>query len=92
MTKMGMKRTDPKKPMNQISKKQAIKNYNYNKTILRLIFTRAGGKCEKCGSVGDFRGLSGHHIKKRRYQDDSPENLIILCGKCHSEEEHIREV
>jgi len=78
--------------MRQVSKKQAARNYRYRKTVLDLIFNRARGFCENCRQLPDWRGLSAHHKIKRRFNDDSPENLIILCGKCHSKAEGINEV
>lgn len=92
MVKMGQKSTGSRKPMNKISLKQAARLRDYHKTEVDLILNRAKGRCEKCNCLGDWRGLSCHHIKKRRFNDDSPENLIVLCGRCHSLEEHIREV
>lgn len=40
------------------------------------------GRCELCGSR---RSLEAHHIIPVAIQDiDSPENLICVCGSCHS--------
>ena len=60
------------------------------------IYKRAGRLCEQCGSAGDWRGLAIHHIKpkgiggtKKVYAD---EELILLCGRCHSEIHGLHEV
>ena len=69
----------------------------------KRIVERAGGLCEgilesgqRCCSPGDWRGLQIHHDPpkriggtKRAYKD---EELILLCGKHHSEAEGIKEV
>ena len=82
MTKMGEKKDNH----------AAIKRRAYNRLVVYLIVNRAEEKCEQCGSRGDFRGLSGHHIKHRSQGgEDTPENLQILCGKCHSLEHGILE-
>ncbi len=42
---------------------------------------RAEIRCEKCGWAGR---LQTHHKRpKWKGGDDSPENLIVLCGRCH---------
>ena len=60
------------------------------------ILRRAGGRCEHCGALPDFRGLQIHEISpkgmggtRQEYQDDE---LIALAAKCHSAEHGIREV
>ena len=42
---------------------------------------RAGFRCEKCGRAGR---LQTHH-KRPKWKDgtDDPENLVVLCGRCH---------
>lgn len=59
-----------------------------------LLWKRAGGKCEKCHKLPDFRGLSKHEIKSRAQGGDptDPDNCQLLCGNCHSEVHFIREV
>lgn len=39
-------------------------------------------KCENCGNKIDFDDADVHHINGKRY-DNSPENLKMLCSKCH---------
>lgn len=44
------------------------------------------GKCVRCGRTKDSpKKLHWHHIILREIsQDDTLENLILLCGKCHN--------
>lgn len=75
-----MKRT----PLRKVSKKQAIRNREWNKTVAFLVADRAKYHCENCGQLPDWRGLQGHHIIKRRFNNDDPDNIEILCAKCHN--------
>jgi len=63
-----------------------------DKKLLKQLKERCCGLCEQCGSPGDWRGLAAHH-KQFRSQggEDSLENLIVLCGSCHSKSHHIVE-
>ena len=79
-----MKRT----PIRRVSKKQAKRL-----SELRKIPCPSDGKCENCGQLPDWRGLSKHHIVKRSAcGSDDRSNLIWLCGKCHAKEEGIEEM
>lgn len=51
------------------------------------VLERSGGVCEECGNINvDFRGLRYHHIIFRSHGGlDTADNLLLLCGKCHSE-------
>lgn len=56
-----------------------------------IVITRANGKCERCGSVGN----EVHHIIRLTIDnvDDisvsiNPKNLILLCKDCHNKEHH----
>lgn len=60
------------------------------------ILQRAGGRCEQCHDLPDFRGLEVHEISPKQmggtripYEDDE---LIALCGRCHSGKHGIKEV
>lgn len=58
-----------------------------------LIEFRAKGRCEECGQLPDWRGLQGHHIVKRSQGgEDTAENCLINCGRCHSGEHGVVEV
>jgi 5-methylcytosine-specific restriction endonuclease McrA len=42
---------------------------------------RAGWRCTKCGST---RHLQAHHHRyPKRWTDDSVENVVCLCERCH---------
>jgi len=58
------------------------------------LLDRARGRCEKCGNLPDWRGLSKHEIKSRAQGGDplDPDNCEMLCGGCHSLEHGIEEV
>jgi len=60
-----------------------------------FVWARAEGKCEQCGSTGDFRGLAIHHIIHKGMGGskrlDNSENLILLCAPCHSKAHNLRE-
>jgi Zn finger protein HypA/HybF involved in hydrogenase expression len=60
------------------------------------LYARAGGWCERCKDLPDFRGLSIHHLTlkgtggtKEEYEDDE---LEVVCGGCSSKYHGIREV
>lgn len=63
--------------------------------IRNFVWNRAGGKCEDCGSTGDFRGLAIHHVNHKGMGGskrlDHSDNLKLLCGKCHSKAHGIKE-
>lgn len=45
----------------------------------------ADGRCVKCGKVPDWRGLARHHkIRRSAGGTDEAENIIFVCGICHS--------
>ena len=51
------------------------------------------GCCEHCHRHPDWRGLMKHHIIKRSHGGgDDQENIVWLCGRCHSKEHGLREV
>ena len=84
-----MKRTR----INPISKKQLLKNHEWeNTTIQKAIMV--GMACQWCGRPLFAGTWSGHHIRKRRYNDHSIGNcfvvhtLIYIEGRgvnCHDE-------
>ena len=59
--------------------------------IRLLIYKRDNYKCQDCGiTMNEYgRGLDIHHkIPFLESRDNSFENLITLCRKCHMTEEH----
>jgi 5-methylcytosine-specific restriction endonuclease McrA len=50
---------------------------------------RDGWACQLCGGAVSDGGLHVHHIiPYRETQDNSPENLIALCPRCHCWADH----
>jgi hypothetical protein len=70
------------KSLNKISPKQRVINAEW-KTITDQKAHDLNNTCQWCGKIGSrtdsFNPLDGHHIQKRRYHNDSPEN----CYVCH---------
>ncbi len=72
-------------PINKISKVKLAQNreeYQLKQELLE----KSGGLCMLCKQVPDWRGLSKHEIKFRSL-GGSPtdrDNVILVCGKCHS--------
>ena len=94
MTKMGQKRTEKRKPTKirltpEYRKELALRSRLKKELIAEMEFPH----CMECGGRGDFRGLSLHH-KKLLSQGGKTEksNMILLCGKCHSQAHNIREI
>jgi 5-methylcytosine-specific restriction endonuclease McrA len=49
--------------------------------LWKLVLERDGWRCQWCGSL---RNLQVHHRRFRsRLGDDTAENLITLCARCH---------
>jgi hypothetical protein len=61
--------------------------YLRHPTFLAAVKTaegRASGACEKCGCKTK---LEPHHIRYCRWGEfDPPENLLMLCRECHTNE------
>lgn len=41
-----------------------------------------GNKCEKCGKSKCI--LHGHHLTYKRFMNELPEDILIVCEDCHS--------
>lgn len=48
----------------------------------RAALKAAGWRCEKCRSSND---LEVHHLNYARLGDERPQDLRVLCAKCHDE-------
>lgn len=53
-----------------------------------LIYDRASRKCEQCGEVNDLTihhkdGNGSNNAKNKLPVNNNPDNLIILCRRCH---------
>lgn len=60
-----------------------IASQEFKSLKVDLILVR-GCKCEKCGKPGkDPRHLDLHHKTYKNLYNESPEDLILLCGTCH---------
>ena len=59
-----------------------LKTEEWQRTRLDAI-ENARGQCERCGS-GD--GIQVHHKTYERRGEELPEDLIVLCDKCHEKE------
>jgi 5-methylcytosine-specific restriction endonuclease McrA len=53
------------------------------KEAARLV--REAGQCSRCGHDGSESRLDIHHIDRDK-QNQAPENLEILCHRCHMRE------
>jgi len=79
MTKLGMKRTTPRKPM----KKRLPKDYALDRMWSQIV--RSSGRCVVCGETNKI--LHAHHWVGRRYKHTRWEisNGVPLCHQCHQE-------
>ena len=82
-----------KKPINPISKKKR-QQIEDEKIVRQQLLERCQGRCEICGKLPDWRGLSPHEVPfKSQGGRISMEQSKMVCGKCHNIEGHnIREV
>jgi ribosomal protein S27AE len=82
------------------SQKCKLKQYDINKGInqnkvewldLReRILERDNYTCQKCGYFSMTTGMEVHHVKMlSRGGENKPNNMITLCGKCHSHAHNI---
>lgn len=56
------------------------------KDMRAFIYEREGGCCQRCGSFVFGRRAHVHHrvpIKKNKLLQLEPNNLMLLCPKCH---------
>lgn len=52
--------------------------------LRKLIYTRAGKACDRCGHGIVPSEFQLHHRQLRSQQgDDTPANCIVLCWECH---------
>jgi len=57
--------------------------------LRKKAYKRANGKCEMCGAPA----CSVHHVKyPKQYAEDSLQNLVVLCEKCHRLSHGIRKI
>ena len=65
--------------INPISKRQSRRMRE-----LAKIKSPENGRCQECDNLPDWRGLQKHHQVKRSQGGDDENNIVWLCGKCHS--------
>jgi 5-methylcytosine-specific restriction endonuclease McrA len=54
--------------------------------LRREVLRRDGWRCQWCGAISN---LEVHHREFRsRSNDDSEQNLIVLCAACHASVHH----
>lgn len=66
-----------------------LKSPEWASMKLDLIQIR-GQKCERCGTERAFRYLQMHHLTYKRIYKELPEDLELLCAKCHMKEHNIK--
>jgi len=85
--KIKAKNADLRKPIKQVSVKQAKRNKK-----LAEIPPPSDGRCEECGGLPDWRGLAkDHDVLRSGGGKDNIENIIWKCGVCHSRKHGIIE-
>lgn len=52
--------------------------------VRNAAFRRAGFKCQQCGLSHIEARLECHHITYERFKKERPEDLIVLCPRCHA--------
>ncbi len=80
MTKLGQKRTAPRRNM-----KRKLRVDKLDTLFSKLVRSLAGWKCELCGATGVQ--LHCHHFVGRRYLQTRYliENAISVCVSCHNQ-------
>ena len=58
--------------------------------VRKILFDRAGGRCELCGAKITLETMEGHHRQTRSVGPDCPANGLGLCARCHHDEVHAR--
>lgn len=56
--------------------------------VRKILFNRAGGRCELCGTKITLEAMEGHHRQSRSVGPDCPGNGLGLCASCHHGEVH----
>jgi len=86
-----------KTPIRKVSKKQAKRQREWTKRVLRLAEAQDWicARCKKYyGFVGEW-GLQGHHtIYRSAMGEDTDENCEVICWKCSAKEhgQNVKEV
>ena len=75
-----------------VSRKMAAQK-RQERELIQVLLVRRQGRCERCGMLPDWRGLSKHEKVHRSQGGDplAPNNVQLICSKCHSERHGVRE-
>jgi hypothetical protein len=49
----------------------------------RVALAASGEKCKRCGCSKYTRKLEVHHLTYERFKNELPEDLEVLCTRCH---------
>ena len=79
---------DGKKPTKGFSNKEEYYKSEEWETKRLFALRRAQHRCDKCGSKGP---LQVHHLTYDRIYNERPEDLEVLCNKCHEKADRERE-
>ncbi len=85
MTKIGQKRTAPKKNMKRRGGVKSPKIKQLDTLWSKIIKLRAGNICEMCGQPAKARGIQAAHYIGRVFHSTRWElsNGVCLCTGCH---------
>lgn len=53
------------------------------KTFKQSLIKERGNKCERCSGEGLV--LDGHHLTYKRFMNELPEDVMLVCRRCHDE-------
>ena len=65
--------------------KKYLNSDSWKELKIDLLVSR-GCKCEKCGKNQKPQYLQVHHKTYKNIFQENPEDLILVCGKCHMKE------
>ena len=77
----------PNKPQT-LTREEEYEQYIHSarwKQLRAKALQRANGKCEKCGTSKWSVTLEVHHQTYARFQNESLDDLVVLCPPCHKE-------
>lgn len=74
------------KPINRPDYQEYIRSSEWIAKAKRAKL-EAGQRCQSCGS--DDRRLQVHHLNYGRLGEERPDDLIVLCGRCHRGEHSV---
>jgi len=74
--------------LNKMPYKIYLQTFEWDETR-KLAYKRANNKCENCG---DTKDLNVHHLTYENLGNERPEDLKVLCSRCHREIHKIGEL